>query len=73
MAESATACDYRALLHKYIAHVVEREGVSCLVECDDAGEPRVPPRFTADEWAELQRLDRDLRTAQTPSPRSTPR
>lgn len=46
--------DYHALLMKYIQHVVDCEGISFLEEWQRS------KYFSDEEWAELQRLDRQL-------------
>lgn len=46
--------DYRELLKKYMAHVVESEGVHFL----HVGRPEVD--MTAEEWEELRQISREL-------------
>lgn len=46
----------RQLLRKYIEHVVDREGVDYIF--NQWGER--PDRFTVEEWAELERISKEL-------------
>lgn len=57
MREHEKQLDYRALLKKYMNHVIDREGVSFLYH----GLPNAHKKFTVEEWAELERLDSEWR------------
>ncbi len=48
--------DYRALLTKYINHVVDCEGVDFI----EYGCP-FTPEFSAEEWAELEALSQEVK------------
>lgn len=49
--------DYKKLLMKYIDHVYNSEGVTFLADSKRNAWPD-SVKFTDEEWAELQRLDR---------------
>lgn len=51
--------DYKDLLKRYIAHVVACDSSLCLTDYCRRISRRIGVNFSKEEWAELQKLDRE--------------